>query len=235
MCIRDSPNNQLYQHYRPIEPDVPKETILVRWLEAEGPFYDDKTVFEELVEAYEVAKASDEELDEVAEAFLKRFSKGAFRGREVSPEFVTGLHTYYKARRRAGKSFREAMVDPLALILSSPRFLYLIQPTNEVTRRVSEGQPAVIPRSRVGLPSVLTDANKDRKLDAISLANRLAAFLWSGPPDEELMSVAADGSLLNKAVLLRQTERMLSHPRTKEFYQGFASQWMHLKLSLIHI
>ena len=32
------PNNQLYQHYRPIEPDVPDETILVRWLEVEGPF-----------------------------------------------------------------------------------------------------------------------------------------------------------------------------------------------------
>jgi len=31
------PNNQLYQHYRPVEPDVPDETILVRWLEAEGP------------------------------------------------------------------------------------------------------------------------------------------------------------------------------------------------------
>ena len=42
------PHNQLYQHYRPIEPDVPKETILVRWLEAEGPYYDEKTPFEEL-------------------------------------------------------------------------------------------------------------------------------------------------------------------------------------------
>ena len=53
------PNNQLYQHYRPIEPDVPDETILVRWLEAEGPFYDPKTPFEKLVDAHKVAKASD--------------------------------------------------------------------------------------------------------------------------------------------------------------------------------
>ena len=66
-------------------------------------------------------------------------------------------------------------------------------------------------------------------LDAVSLANRLAAFLWSGPPDEELMRVAADGSLLDDAVLLEQTERMLSHPRAKEFYEGFISQWMHLE------
>ena len=195
--------SQLYQHYRPIEPDVPEETILVKWLEAEGPFYDEKTSFEELVDTYQVATASDEKLDEAAESFLKRFATAAFRGREVSAEFVTKLHTYYQAQRSAGKSFREAMVDPLALILSSPRFLYLVNPEAEE----EEATPA---------------------LDAVSLANRLASFLWSGPPDEELMGVAVDGSLLDEAVLLEQTERLLSHPRANEFYWGFTSQWMHL-------
>ena len=198
------PNNQLYQHYRPIEPDVPKETILVRWLEAEGPFYDEKTPFEELVDTYKVATASDEEFDRVAEAFLKQFAAAAFRGREVSSEFVTKLHRYYQTQRNAGKSFRQAMVDPLALILSSPRFLYLVNPDTG-------------------------EEKGTRALDAVSLANRLAAILWSGPPDEELMKVAADGSLLDEAVLLEQTERMLSHLRAKEFYEGFISQWMHLK------
>ena len=198
------PNNQLYQHYRPIEPDVPKETILVRWLEAEGPFYDEKTPFEELVDTYKVATASDEEFDRVAEAFLKQFAAAAFRGREVSSEFVTKLHHYYQNQRSDGKSFREAMVNPLALILSSPRFLYLVNPD-------------------------IGEEEGPRALDAFSLANRLAAFLWSGPPDEELMRVAKDGSLLDEGVLLEQTERLLSHPRAKEFYEGFISQWMHLK------
>ena len=198
------PHNQLYQHYRPIEPDVPKETILVRWLEAEGPYYDEITPFEELVDTYKVATASDEELDEVAKAFLKQFATAAFRGREVSTEFVTKVHAYYQIQRGDGKTFREAMVDPLALILASPRFLYLVNPN-------------------VGEEEVT------RALDAVSLANRLAAFLWSGPPDEELMQVATDGSLLDEVVLLEQTDRLLSHPRAKEFYEGFISQWMHLK------
>ena len=198
------PNNQLYQHYRPIEPDVPKETILVKWLEAEGPFYDEKTPFEELVDTYKVATASDEEFDRVAEAFLKQFAAAAFRGREVSSEFVTKLHRYYQNQRSDGKSFREAIVDPLALILSSPRFLYLVNPD-------------------------IGEEKGTRALGAVSLANRLAAFLWSGPPDEELMTAAVDGSLLDEAVLLEQTERMLSHLRAKEFYEGFISQWMHLK------
>ena len=198
------PNNQLYQHYRPIEPNVPDETILVRWLEAEGPYYDERTPFEALVDTYQVATASDEELDQVAEAFLKRFATAAFRGREVSAEFVTKLLAYYQIQRGDGKSFRQAMVDPLALILSSPRFLYLVNPD-------------------------IVEEDTTRALDAVSLANRLAAFLWSGPPDEELMRVAADGSLLDEVILLEQTERMLGHSRAEEFYEGFITQWMHLK------
>ena len=198
------PNNQLYQHYRPIEPDVPKETILVRWLEAEGPFYDEKTPFEELIDTYQVATSSDDELDKVAEEFLKQFASAAFRGHEVSSGFVTKLHGYYQIQRGVGKSFREAMVDPLALILSSPRFLYLVNPD-------------------------IDEEEASRTLNAISLANRLAAFLWSGPPDDELMKAAADGSLLNEAILLKQTDRMLDHPRSKELHRGFISQWMHLK------
>lgn len=198
------PHNQLYQHYRPIEPNVPDETILVRWLEAEGPYYDEKTPFEVLVDTYQVAAASDEELDQVAEAFLKQFATAAFRGREVSAGFVSKLLAYYQTQRSDGRSFREAMVDPLALILSSPRFLYLVN-------------------------SDISEEEGTRVLDAVSLANRLAAFLWSGPPDEELMRVAADGLLLEEEILLEQTERMLGHPRAKEFYEGFITQWIHLK------
>lgn len=194
---------QLFQYYWPIEPDAPTETILLRWMETEGPFYDEKTPFEALVDTYKVATASDEALDEVVESFLQQFATAAFRGRKVPAEFVTKLHTYYQTQRTAGKDFREAMVDPLALILSSPRFLYLVNPE-------------------------ANEEESNQALDAVSLANRLAWFLWSGPPDEELMRVAADGSLLDEAVLLAQTERMLSHPRAKEFYQGFTSQWMHL-------
>ena len=97
----------------------------------EGPFYDQKTPFEKLVDTCKVATASPEELDASAEAFLRRFATSAFRGQEASDEFVSKLNTYYKAERKAGKNFLEAMVDPLAMILSSPRFLYLVNPSTE--------------------------------------------------------------------------------------------------------
>ena len=197
------PNNQLYQHYRPIEPDVPDETILVRWLEVEGPFYDQKTPFEKMVDACKVATASPEKLDASAEAFLRLFAISAFRGQEVSDEFVSKLYTYYKAERKAGKSFPQAMVDPLALILSSPRFLYLVNPSTD-------------------------DKPNHRALDGISLANRLSSFLWSGPPDQELLKLARNGSLLKKSVLMEQAERLMSNARAENFHKGFISQWMHL-------
>ena len=194
---------QLYQHYRSIEPDVPDETILVKWLEAEGPFYDPKTLFERLVETHKVATASDAELDEIVDTFLRSFAQGAFRGRNVSDEFIDRLHAYYKTRRAAGQSFREAIIDPLAIILSSPRFLYLVEPADNEA--------------------------KERQPDAISLANRLAYFLWSGPPDEELFRLAKDRSLLQPTELTRQVDRMLQSPRAEHFFNGFMSQWMHLK------
>ena len=199
------PNNQLYQHYRPIEPDVPDETILVRWLEVEGPFYDQKTPFEKMVDAYKEAstRLSPEKLDASAEAFLRMFALSAFRGQEVSDEFVSKLNTYYSAERKAGKNFLQAMVDPLAIILSSPRFLYLVNPSKN-------------------------DTQNNRALDGLSLANRLSSFLWSGPPDQELLQLARNGSLLKKSVLLEQTERLLSNARAESFHKGFISQWMHL-------
>ncbi|MDP6354942.1 MAG: DUF1592 domain-containing protein [Planctomycetota bacterium] len=190
---------QLFQHFRPFEPGTPDETILVKWLEAEGPFYDPKTLFERLVDTHKVATATDAELDEIAAEFLRSFANGAFRGHGVSNEFIERLHAYYKSSRAEGQKFYEAIIEPLAMILASSRFLYLVEPTI------------------------------DRELDAVSLTNRLAYFLWSGPPDAELLRLANDNSLLRSTVLTQQVDRMLKSPRAEHFFEGFMSQWMHLK------
>ncbi len=195
---------QEYPHYRPIEPGAPLETILVKWTEAEGPFYDPKTVFELLADKFDLAKGKDEDLDKIVPEFLSQFATAAFRGQAVSDEWLQRLQTYYRTQRDAGKGFKDAIIDPLAMILCSPRFLYLLEPA------ASENE-------------------KSRELDAISLANRLSYFLWSGPPDEELFRLAESGALRQEAVLAQQVDRMLAHPRAEHFYEGFMSQWTHLK------
>ena len=70
---------QMYHHYKPIEPGVPKDTIFAKWMELEGPFYDEKSIFEQLVERYKVKTAKDHKLDAIAEEFLSEFSQEAFR------------------------------------------------------------------------------------------------------------------------------------------------------------
>ena len=148
-----------------------------------------------MVDVYKDATTSlsTEKQDASAEAFLRMFAASAFRGQEVSDEFVSKLNTYYRAERKAGKNFLQAMVDPLAIILSSPRFLYLVNPSTN-------------------------DTENNRVLDGLSLANRLSSFLWSGPPDQELLELASNGSLLKNSVLLEQTERLLSNARAENFH-----------------
>jgi len=60
------------------------------------------------------------------------------------------------------------------------------------------------------------------------LANRLALFLWSSLPDEELLKTAKNDLLLSDAVLASQVDRMLKDPKAETFYRNFMDQWLGL-------
>jgi len=63
------------------------------------------------------------------------------------------------------------------------------------------------------------------ELDHLALANRLAYFLTSLPPDAELL--AAD--VTKPEVLRQQTERLLQSPRARGFTENFTGQWLELR------
>ncbi|CAA9418501.1 MAG: FIG00928889: hypothetical protein, partial [uncultured Phycisphaerae bacterium] len=65
--------------------------------------------------------------------------------------------------------------------------------------------------------------------DLYALASRLSYFLWSTMPDEELTRLAADGSLGKPEVLRAQTERLLNHPKARNFVDNFTGQWLKLR------
>jgi hypothetical protein len=94
-------------------------------------------------------------------------------------------------------------------ILSSPHFLTFAEPGPAAT---AEGEK---------LRSV--------KLDGHALANRLSYFLWSGPPDEELLSAAASGELSKPARLRQEVERLLNDPQAYRFTENFTGQWLDLR------
>ena len=64
---------------------------------------------------------------------------------------------------------------------------------------------------------------------ATELASRLAFFLWSQPPDAELVRAAAAGELDDDGKLAEQVERMLRDPRAEALSTRFAAQWFRLQ------
>jgi hypothetical protein len=139
---------------------------------------------------------------ERARKILSEFSLTAFRQVEPAPKFIDQLLALFKTRRTAGEPFEVAIRTPLSVILASPGFLYLNEPSNEKQRRT------------------LTDRE---------LAVRLAYFLWSAPPDAELLALAEKSALHKPETLRQQVSRLLADPRSDEFVSGFVHQWLHME------
>ena len=119
--------------------------------------------------------------------------------RPVTPAEVDHFVQAVNRKLDSGELFCDAMRYGYQLILTSPDFLFWL------------------------------DQNQDSKLDDYALASRLAAFLWVGAPDEELLKVAADGRLSNRAELIGQVDRLLKSPKSDRFVRDFTGQWLDLR------
>jgi hypothetical protein len=67
------------------------------------------------------------------------------------------------------------------------------------------------------------------RLDDYALASRLSLFLWNGPPDSELLKLAASHRLNNPDVLRTQTDRLLNDPKSRRFIDAFTDYWLDLR------
>jgi hypothetical protein len=134
-----------------------------------------------------------------AREIIENFAERAFRIKKPSTAFVDKLMLLFQERIEMGEPFHEAIKEPLSVVLASPSFLYLGES--------SEGQQ-------------LTDTE---------LAVRLAYFLWSCPPDNELLEIAKQGKLRKPDVLRQQTDRLLEDARSSHFISGFTHQWLHME------
>jgi len=63
-------------------------------------------------------------------------------------------------------------------------------------------------------------------LSDLALAARLSYFIWSGPPDDELLALAKAGKLHNEIVLREQVRRMVKDPKVSRFALEFFGQWL---------
>ncbi|QDT65774.1 DUF1592 domain-containing protein [Calycomorphotria hydatis] len=66
------------------------------------------------------------------------------------------------------------------------------------------------------------------ELDGYALASRLSFMLWRSSPDDELLSLAANGTLNDPAILGSQVERLLTDSKSQRFVDDFTGQWLDL-------
>lgn len=149
--------------------------------------------------------ATREEIAACGEAFVRQEGARLFR-RPLTDGQVEKYSRLFRDEDLAEATFAQLQGFTLRLMLAAPEFLY----------RFERGAEDVNPGESVAL-------------DAYALASRLSYFIWGTMPDEELMSVAADGSLLEPTVLRAQAERMLADERAKEVFLHFHEQWLDLE------
>lgn len=174
-------------------------SIWVDWVEIEGPLPQGDP--SPLDQIYE-ANSPVREKTKRARNILQQFAVKAFRSREPSPEFIDSLVAVFRTRLVIDKQFDVAIRTPLSMILASPRFLFMKE----------SGQD--------GAPRALGD---------LELAVRLSYFLWSSPPDAQLLALAEKKQLRDPDNLRRQVDRLIQDPRAHHFVSGLAHQWLDMK------
>ncbi|WP_404308323.1 DUF1592 domain-containing protein [Neorhodopirellula lusitana] len=137
-----------------------------------------------------------------AKEIVSRFMRRAWRGEVTESEIERQLELFARVRPICD-DLEQAIVETLAAVLSSPRFLYLV-------------------------PSKHSPTQTSRTLDDYELATRLSIFLWCSTPDDELLDLAAEGKLSRPDTLVRQTQRMLADPRHERFTKHFVQQWLNM-------
>ena len=140
-----------------------------------------------------------------ARTIISTLVKHAFR-RPATPADLKSLTEFYLAGRSEGGTFDDGIEAALQRVLADPEFVYR-----------GEREPA-------GLA-----AGKSYRVSDLALASRLSFFLWSSIPDEELIDLAAQGTLKDPAVLEKQVRRMLADPKSEALVANFTGQWLSVR------
>jgi hypothetical protein len=137
-----------------------------------------------------------------AKKILASLASRAFR-RPSNGSDMERLLNLYQAGRNAG-DFEDGIERALQMVLSDPEFVYRAE---KVPATAKPGQPY--------------------RISELELASRLSFFLWSAPPDADLINLATQNKL--RINLAAQVKRMLANPKSHEFTVNFAGQWLQLR------
>ncbi len=144
------------------------------------------------------------ENDACVRQILSTLARRAYR-EPINGSDLDTLLTFYQSGKRDG-GFEGGIELALERILASPKFLF-----------------------RIERDPVDAIAGKTYRIADLELASRLAFFLWSSIPDDELLQLASQGKLNNPSVFDHQVRRMLADPKAEALVSNFAGQWLQLR------
>ena len=139
-----------------------------------------------------------------ARRIITTIGRRAYR-RPLTQAEAVDLMGFFNTGRR-GSTFNAGIEFALRRILASPSFVF--RPERDA------------PNVPAGTPYRITD---------YELASRLSFFLWSSIPDDELLRVAATGTLSKPEILNAQVRRMLADEKSSALVANFAGQWLQLR------
>lgn len=192
-----TPNPSEYLIFKNLNTDEDVGGIRIECMEITAP-YNVQWPPKSHLSVFPGRNAKEDETD-YARRILTRFMKRAWR-RDVTRTEVEQKLELLRTIEPICDDFQHAMTEVLATVLSSPKFLYLVQS----------------PAGQQGLSD-------------FELATRLSIFLWASIPDETLLDLASEGRLGEPEVLAQQTNRMLNDPRAERFSENFVRQWLGME------
>jgi len=161
-------------------------------------FDNDPTARQSVLGQAELQKdATEGDVKQFISAFLMRACR--CNQRRVK-ELTTAYYGQYQKHIQASQDCKKSLLHVFEMILVSPEFLYRL----EESRNLDAFYP----------------------VSGVELATRLSYFLWSTAPDNELLRLGQDTSLLNDDVLKSQVTRMLNSPKRLSLSENFAGQWL---------
>lgn len=213
-------------------------SVAFRWMEVEGPIYDDATtagyrlLFGDLplvkvkpgepgIKLQVVNDQDDSDDDDVRQAARNRST-----WHEVTVDVAT--KSPEQDAERLLRNFLATAYRKPADEADVQRFLKLINDRRAAGLSFAEsmiaGYTAVL-----ASPAFVFLNEQPGKLSDSALATRLALFLWNSTPDAALQKLAASGELKKPSILRAETERMLRDPRAQRFSEGFLDSWLDLR------
>lgn len=205
--------------------------VVFRWLEVEGPIYDEwppaghKLLFGELPVVKRTPGTNALAKAEQQPGATNRFAERRFKPPTIV-EVVSQTPTADAERLLRG-FLQHAYRHPTGgaeVKQFMPVFRNALKKGNNFTDSMIAAYAAVLCS-----PEFICLEEKPGRLDDFALASRLSFFLWNSPPDDELRRCAEKNELHRDDVLRAQTQRMFADPKSRRFVDAFLDYWLDLR------